>query len=204
MPNPTSGTLAWVIPGTPPLSASEVEPTKANTLGTRSATSEALVEAFCLSSSASRASLRPQIPPAALTAEKSASTPWVPWLKLPVSGPVKPLTLPNVSCEAETPTSDAPLPAVPGQAAAAAWGEKSNPVDVGDTGDTAAGPMGPPEACPAPPDPVAPDPVTPPAVPPPLPTPLPPLHPAVVVTPPVPAAPPAWAEDPPEPDIDGS
>ncbi len=74
MANPTSGTLADVMAGTPPLSPSDVEPTKASTLGMRSATSDALVEAFCWSSSTSRESLRPQMPPAALMAENSAST----------------------------------------------------------------------------------------------------------------------------------
>src|SRR5580704_5791726 len=74
MANPTSGTLAEVIGGTPPLSPSEVDPTKDNTFGMRSETSAALVEEFCPSSSTSSESLRPQIPPAALTAANRAWT----------------------------------------------------------------------------------------------------------------------------------
>ena len=87
MAKPTSGMPAWVISCTPPLSASDVEPAKASTLGMRSATSLSLVEAFCWSSSTSRLSVRPQIPPAELMAPKSASTPWEPWAKLPVQRP---------------------------------------------------------------------------------------------------------------------
>ena len=78
MANPMSGILADVMAGTPPLSASDVDPTKASDFGMRSATSDAFVDAFCWSSSTSRASLRPQIPPAAFTAENNASTPWLP------------------------------------------------------------------------------------------------------------------------------
>ena len=55
------------------------------------------------------------MPPAALTAEKSAWTAWGPCGKLPVSGPVSPLTLPNVIGVGVTPVSDAVLPAVPVQ-----------------------------------------------------------------------------------------
>ena len=147
MANPTSGTPADVMAGTPPLSASEVEPTKARTFGMRSDTSEAFVEAFCWSSSTSSDSLRPQIPPSALIAENSASTPWLPWGNDPVNGPVSPLTLPKVMEVGETPVSDAVLPAVPVQSPASAAGEKLKPADVVETVEAGAD-VAPPAAAP--------------------------------------------------------
>src|SRR5579875_15700 len=131
MANPTSGMLAWVISGTPPLSASEVEPTKAKTLGMRSATSAALVEEFWPSSSSVSCSWRPQMPPAASTARNSAVTASAPWLKLFDNGPVSPLTLPNVIDVGVTPVSEAVLPWVPVQAAASARGSKLKPWGAG-------------------------------------------------------------------------
>src|ERR1700728_2189980 len=138
MANPTSGTLAEVMSGTPPLSPSEVDPTNAMTLGIRSATSAALVEEFCPSSSTSSASLRPQMPPAALIAEKSAWTPCGPCGNDPVSGPVSPLTFPNVIDVGVTPVSEAVLPAVPAHNPASAEGAKLKPADVAVT-DAAGG-----------------------------------------------------------------
>src|SRR6185312_15608170 len=130
MANPTSGTLAEAMFGTPPLSPSDVDPTNASTFGLRSATSAALVEEFCPSSSTSSASLRPQIPPAALTAANSACTAWGPCGNDPVSGPVIPLTFPKLIEVGVTPASDAVLPAVPVQSDASAAGEKLNPAEV--------------------------------------------------------------------------
>src|ERR1700683_5601472 len=137
MAKPTSGIAAWGIPCPPPLSASDDEPAKASTLGMRSATSLSLVEAFCWSSSASRLSERPQIPPAELMAPKSASTAWDPWAKLPCRGPVMPLTLPKVMADGVTPGPDAVLPALPGQSFASADGLKLKPAEVGDASPAA-------------------------------------------------------------------
>ena len=130
MANQTSGMLAAVMLGTPPLSPSEVDPTNPRTFGMRSATSAALVEEFCPSSSTSSASLRPQIPPAALTAANSACTPWGPCGNEPVRGPVIPLTFPKLIDVGVTPVSDAVLPVVPVHRAASAEGAKLNPAEV--------------------------------------------------------------------------
>ena len=154
MAKPMSGTLAAVRAGTPPLSASEVEPTKASTLGIRFCTSDALVEAFCWSSSTSRLSLRPQMPPAASTAEKSACTAWGPCGNEPVSGPVIPLTFPNVMEVGVTPVSEAVFPAVPVQSPASDAAAKLKPLEVGDAaavGAEAAPPAAPPAPAAAPP-----------------------------------------------------
>ena len=134
MANPTSGVPPDVMAGTPPLSASEVEPTKASTLGIRFSTSDALTEAFCWSSSTSSSSLRPQMPPAALMAPNSASTPWLPCGKLPVRGPVSPLTLPKVMEFEVTPGADEELPEEPAQSESSAAGEKLKPLEVGVVG----------------------------------------------------------------------
>lgn len=74
------------------------------------------------------------MPPAALTAENAASTPWLPWGNDPVSGPVRPLTFPKVIEVGVTPVSEAVLPAVPVQYAASAAGAKLNPAEVGEAG----------------------------------------------------------------------
>jgi hypothetical protein len=70
-------------------------------------------------------------------------------LKLLGRTPVKPVTLPTVMVVGETPTSDDPLPALPGQAAASAAGSKLKLFGLA-AADCAAG-VGPAEgAAPAP------------------------------------------------------
>jgi hypothetical protein len=103
-----------------------------------------LVEEFCPSSSTSSASLRPQIPPAALTAANRACTPWGPCGNDPVRGPVIPLTFPKLIDVGVTPASDAVLPAVPVHRAASAAGEKLNPAELAVADD--AGALVPPAA----------------------------------------------------------
>src|SRR5579862_2145158 len=135
MAKPKSGVPDETRSGTPPLSASDTEPAKANTgLDSRSSTSDLLVDAFWPSSSESSTSLRPQTPPAALTASNRAATPSRPWVKLPCKGPLMPLTFPTRIELAVMPGADAVFPDEPGQAAASVEGLKSKPDDGATTG----------------------------------------------------------------------
>src|SRR5713226_5904326 len=76
MAGPMSGTPADTIAGTPPLSASDSDPTKASTLGIRYWTSDVLLLEDCWSSSTWTLSWRPQIPPKRLTESNAATTAW--------------------------------------------------------------------------------------------------------------------------------
>ena len=118
MAKPTSGTLAAVMAGTPPLSASEVEPTKASTLGIRSCTSDALVEAFCWSSSTSSDELAPADAAGGVDGGEERLHGLGPLRERPGERPVIPLTLPNVMEVGVTPVSEAVFPAVPVQSPA--------------------------------------------------------------------------------------
>src|SRR5579875_1047391 len=146
MAAPMSGMLAFTISWTPPLSASEVEPTKANTFGISSAMSAAFLPASWPSSSTSSLSWRPQIPPAALMALKRAWTPWGPCSKLLASTPVIPLTFQRVIVLGVTPVAEAVFPALPGHRAACWAGWKGKLAGVREASEAPADP---------PPDPAA-------------------------------------------------
>ena len=134
MANPTSGMLADVMAGTPPLSASDVDPTKASTLGIRSATSDALVEAFCWSSSTSRASLRPQMPPAALIGREQRLDGLAALGERPGQRPGQPTDVAEGDGGRRHPHVGGGVAGRPGAGRDSAAGAKLNPAEVGDAG----------------------------------------------------------------------